>query len=785
MGLFFLRRGIMDRRGFVLLGLLLLMVLLAVTALGLNRRAGLQNRMAANQVQGNQVYLGQKAVTEQAVWQLTGDPCRRTSEAGESYDYGGRTYNRKVRSSTVSGHTDSITVSVASPGGSGSLNTSYRYYIHPPIAGPAVETAPHQLSRDGAGNIYFADPNHHQIFKRDAVTGETTVAAGTGASGFSGDGGQATQAQLDKPHGVFVTASGVIYIADTENHRVRKVDASGIITTVAGTGTGGYSGDGGAAASAQINKPRAVAEDGSGNIYIADTDNHRVRKVDGSGIITTAAGTGTAGYNGDNRPAITAQLNKPSGVFTAFGMIFIADTDNHRIRKVPPSKIIVSVAGTGTGGYSGDGGAATNAQINRPWAVAADGSGNIYIADTDNHRVRKVDGAGIITTVAGTGVAGYSGDGGPAVSAQIDKPKGVCLDGLGQLILADTNNNRLRQVDLAGVITSLLTSGGLGLNKARQIGLDSGGNLFIADTDNHQVRKLSVSGQISIAAGTGSNGYSGDSGPATSAKLNKPSGVTVDSAGNIYIADTDNHRIRKVDAAGIITTLAGNGIAGYSAGGSAPPTSAKINGPRGIYAAPSGNIYFADTENHLIRVVNTSGLLEDVAGNRTPGYSGDGGPATAAQLNRPQGIFVTPDETMYIADTDNHRIRKVDGGTGVITTVAGNGTAGYSGDGGPAASAGLRKPTGVFVDANGNIFIADQDNQRIRVVCAQGGQISTLAGTGSSGFNGDDQPAVTAKLRNPYSIVMAAQLGGRKIFISDTENNRVRVLTWEIDRELY
>jgi len=784
MGLFFPKRRIMHRRGFVLLGLLLLMVLLAVTAIGLNRRAGLQNRMAANQVQGERIYLSQKAVTEQAVWQLTGDPCRRTSESGESYEYGGLTYKRKVRSSTVSGRTDSITVAVTYPGGTESLNTSYRYYIHPPITGPTVETAPYQVSRDSANNIYFADPNHHQIFKRDAVTGETTVVAGTGESGFSGDGGQAAQAKLDNPRGVFVTSGGFIYIADTENHRVRKVDASGVITTAAGTGTGGYSGDSGPAAGAQLNKPTAVDVDGSGNIYIADTDNHRVRKVDASGIITTIAGTGTAGYNGDSRPAITASLNKPCGVFESWGWIYIADTENNRIRRIAPSKIIFTAAGTGTGGYSGDGGTATSAQINKPWAIAYAGWGGFYIADTDNHRVRQVDGLGIITTAAGTGLPGYTGDGGPAVSARLDKPKGLCLDGLGQLILADTNNNRLRQVDSSGIITSLLTSGGLGLDKARQIALDSAGNLYIADTNNNQICKLSLSGQVSTAAGTGSAGYSGDSGPAVSAKLNKPSGVTVDSAGNIYIADTDNHRIRKVNTGGIINAFAGTGVAGYSAGGSAPPTVAKINGPMGIYAAPSGNIYFADTENHLIRAVNTSGFLVDVAGNRTQGFSGDGGPATLAQLNRPQGIFVTASGNMYIADTDNHRVRKVDA-SGVITTVAGNGTAGYSGDGGAATSASLKKPTGVFADGNGNLFIADQDNHLVRIVCAQGGKISTLAGTGSGGFNGDDQPAITAKLRNPYSVVMAAQRGGRKIFISDTGNNRVRLLTFEIDRELY
>ncbi|MCM3494635.1 S-layer homology domain-containing protein [Paenibacillus lactis] len=336
--------------------------------------------------------------------------------------------------------------------------------------------------------------------------GTISTVAGNGTAGSSGDGGAAWMAQLNYPYGVAVDSGGNLYIADTLNHRVRKVDASGNINTVAGNGTAGSSGDGGAAASAQLNKPFGVAVDSGGNLYIADTLNHRVRKVDTSGNISTVAGNGTAGSSGDGGAAASAQLNKPYGVAVdSGGNLYIADTFNHRIRKVDASGNISTVAGTGTAGNPGEGEFATSANIKYPYGVAVDSGGNLfYVADDGSSRVRKVDASGKISTVAGNGTAGSSGDGGAAALAQLYLPYGVAVD--------------------------------------------SGGNLYIADTYNQRVRKVDASGNISTVAGNGTAGSSGDGGAAALAQLNFPFGVAVDSGGILYIADTNNNRVRKVAA---------------------------------------------------------------------------------------------------------------------------------------------------------------------------------------------------------------------------------------------
>jgi len=333
------------------------------------------------------------------------------------------------------------------------------------------------------------------------VSGADTITtiAGTGTAGFSGDGGQATSAQLTNPRGVAVDAQGNVYIADEPAQRVRKV-SGGNISTVAGTGTAGFSGDGGQATSAQLKNPIDVAVDAQGNLYIADTLNNRIRKVSG-GNISTVAGTGTAGSTGDGGQATSAQLNNPYGIAVdAQGNLYIADTLNNRIRKVSGGNIS-TVAGSGTAGYSGDGGQATSAQLNSPFDVAVDGQGNLYIADGANNRIRKVSG-GIISTIAGTGTAGFSGDGGQATSAQLKAPFSVAVDAQTNLYIADYGNSRIRRVS-GGIITTI--------------------------------------------AGTGTAGFTGDGGQASSAQISGPLGVGVDGEGSLYISDTNNRRVRKIE----------------------------------------------------------------------------------------------------------------------------------------------------------------------------------------------------------------------------------------------
>ncbi|OQW90457.1 MAG: hypothetical protein BWK78_06975 [Thiotrichaceae bacterium IS1] len=332
--------------------------------------------------------------------------------------------------------------------------------------------------------------------------------------------------------------------------------------------------------------------------------------------------------------------------------------------------IITTVAGGGTG--IGDGGPATNARLFQPKAVVVDGSGNYYIADSLNHRIRKVATDGTITTVAGNGTGGFSGDGGPATSAQLNVPYDVALD-----------NN---------------------------------GNLYIADLHNQRIRKVAIDGIITTVAGVFSGGvaFSGDNGLATNAQFSLPTGVALDSSGNLYIVDAGNKRIRKVSTNGIITTVAGNGLEGFG-GDNGPATDAQLDSPNDIALDSNNNLYIADVWNARIRKVSTNGIITTVAGNGSVGFSGDNGPATSAQFNQPVGVALDSSNNLYIVDFGNARIRKVST-NGIITTVAGNGSHNFSGDGGPATNAQINQSNGVGLDGNGNLYIADVMNSRIRKV---------------------------------------------------------------------
>ncbi len=396
-----------------------------------------------------------------------------------------------------------------------------------------------------------------------AAAGDIVTVAGGGPA----DGSVATDVAV-RPDKIFVDIFGNAYIADRTNQRIWKVDSSGNISTVAGNGSAGYSGDGGAATSAQLWNPTGVSVDGSGNLYIADESNQRIRKVDSTGNISTFAGNGSAGYSGDGSAATSALLNRPSGVSVdGSGNLYIADTYNHRIRKVDSMGNISTVAGTGAVGYSGDGGAATSALLGYPSGVSVDGSGNLYIADTNNSAIRMVDSTGNISTVVGNGSAGYSGDGGAATSALLRYPSGVSVDGSGNLYIADTSNQRIRKVDSTGNISTVAGSGAFGDSDGGGVAtaasfvypsdvfVDVSGNIYIADRGNNRILKVDDSGTISTVAGTPGSGYSGDGGAATNAKLNQPYGVSVDGSGNIYIADTSNQRVRKIVATAQATVV--------------------------------------------------------------------------------------------------------------------------------------------------------------------------------------------------------------------------------------
>ncbi|MGW7434363.1 NHL domain-containing protein [Streptomyces sp. NPDC054861] len=333
-----------------------------------------------------------------------------------------------------------------------------------------------------------------------------STVAGTGTAGFQGDNGPSTAAQLNRPYGIVVDSHGTVYVSDYSNHRVRRITTDGKISTVAGTGSGGFGGDDGPAVSARLNYPRELAVDGADALYIADSGNHRIRKITPDGKISTVAGSGVAGFSGDGGPATAARLNGPFGVAVdSAGTVYFSDYHNHRVRKVTTDGKVGTVTGNGSAGNKGDGGPAASAQLNGPHAVATDGAGVLYIVDYGNHRLRRITADGTIDTVAGTGAGGFGGDGGPAASAKLKSPVGVAVDSTGALYIADYGNNRVRRIAPDGTIDTVAGTGVAGfsgdggpaasaqLNNPIALALDCVDTLYIADFVNNRVRRIASS----------------------------------------------------------------------------------------------------------------------------------------------------------------------------------------------------------------------------------------------------------------------------------------------------
>ena len=919
--------------------------------------------------------------------------------------------------------------------------------------GLAIESrfeSPHGIAMDASGNTYVADHFNNRVRRIDGQ-GRISTIAGTGAKGSSGDGGPAIEAQLDLPGSIALDAAGNIYVVEIGGHRVRRIDDTGTISTIAGTGQAGSGGDGGPATAARLNIPTAVAVDASGNVYVGEYGGKRIRKIDAAGTITTYAGNGVAGDRGDGGPAVEAQLDFVAALAPGTdGSVYFSDLNTARVRRIDPSGTITTVAGTGVRGWSGDGGPASEARIDLPsglaldaagnlyvteylagrvrkvsprgaittiagigeegstpdhglaidaglsgpiaiavdgagtlfltealgqrvrtlrpaahqaqlrlllgssgdqvlltvaedgvvmlagqplsnrhevtarngkrysisqtadgsivgvylpdrqsvalgegksvslwngedgvwrigiddvrngyryvsdgedylleWTgsrwrraeytirtvagtidvaegiaatsarlfdphdVAIDSDGNVYVTDSFNHRVRKIDMSGTITTVAGTGERGFAGDGGLATEAEFDTPKGIAVNHLGEIYVVDSGNRRVRRIDPAGGISSVairsrllqphgidvdaagnlfvsnesvrdhvvwrISPDGTGtilagmprtrrgfadgataqearLNYPRGLALDAAGNVYVADRLNHRVRKIDLSGAVTTIAGTGQRGHAGDGGPAVEAEISSPSGVDVDAEGNVYVSDTTNSRIRRINAEGIIDTIAGTSRQGFLGDGG-PAEEASIFHPMGIAVNRSGEVFFAETGNDRIRKIDSSGLISTLAGSGIEYASRDGGPAALAQFRSPADIAVDSVGNAYVADAN--QIRKI-GPDGMISAIAGTGEYGFSGDGGPAAEARLALPTALAVDSAGNLY-AGLGNRIRRIDTA--GRIATIAGTGTRGFSGDGGPATEARIEQPRSIAVDS-LGN--IYFAEYFGHRVR-----------
>jgi len=699
--------------------------------------------------------------------------------------------------------------------------------------GPAVLAPISRAIRidiDGAGNLYLTDSDNSTIRKVTPQGVISTIAGKPELPGFSGDGGPATNALLNFPIGVAVDGAGNIYICDNDNNRIRKITAAtGVITTIAGNGMAGFGGDGGPATAAQFSEPQNVAVDKNGNVYIADSGNARIRKVNASdGVISTVAGKGTVGFSGDGGPATEAQLNGANNISVdKDGNLIICDADNFRIRKVTAADGKIStIVGSGSLGFDGDGGLATAARVNVPTGAIVDQAGNLYFSDRGNHRVRKVAaGTGVITTVAGSGANGFNGEGLAALASGLSFPTGLAIDPAGNLHIGDRDSRRVRKLITAAPsdstpptiaitaptssATFTTTSGALTLSGASSdnVGVfqvrwsnDRGGSgvalgtaswsvsniTLLAGLNNITVAAWDANGntaQASLAvtfnasrivtafAGAGGPGDSGDGGPAISARLS-PFGLAVDASGNLLVSDDEAHRVRRITPGGAISAFAGAGALGASGDGAAA-VNAAMNVPHDVVVDAAGNVYISDTNNHRVRRVAPDGMITTYAGTGVPDFGGDGGPAAQARLVAPAGLALDSAGNLYIADSGNACVRKVTASTGVITTVAGNGLVGFSGDDGPATQATFKLPFGVAVDKNGALFILDRRDNRIRRVGTDG-VIKTIAGTGVSGYNGDDRPALGAQIA--AGGFMTTDSDGN-LYFADILNHRIRKIT--------
>jgi len=585
-----------------------------------------------------------------------------------------------------------------------------------------------------------------------------------------GDGGLALNAAISDAEGVAFDSAGNIFLADANDHRIRKITPDGIISTVAGDGSPGFRGDGGPAAASRLNTPYGIAVDGAGNLYIADLGNNRVRKVGSDGTISTVPGTDS--------------LLAPRNVtLDATGSLYISEFNGHRVQHLRTDGVLEIIAGTGTAGFGGDGGSATDAQLSSPAGLAFDSAGNLYIADSGNSRIRRVAG-GVMTTVLGPDASGNS---------PLYLPTAVAADGTGDLYIADSGNDRIQFLTSSGLQSTLPGAG-------RDLALDGAGNLYIASWS--RLLQLTSALVLQTLAGDGSYSFRGDGASAASARLNGPVALALDSAGTLYIADRNNCRVRLVTPSGIIGTAAGDGSSG--------PASTQLSFPAGVAVDDTGTVDIADQDNDRIQQMPAPGTIMTLAGTGTPGFNGDGLAATATELFSPGALALAGDHTLYFVDKGNQRVRKlaadgiistviqgaaagvaVDGSGniyvadaglhsveridshGQVTVLAGTGTAGFAGDGGPAVSAQLNSPSGLAVDSQGNVYIADTGNGRIRMIGADG-TMRTIAGNGTADFDGDGGPALSAAFNTPMGLAVDAT---GNLFVSDFGNNRIRKLS--------
>lgn len=580
---------------------------------------------------------------------------------------------------------------------------------------------PVAVAADGTGNVYVTD--NHTIRKITPAGVVTTLAGMPGISGSADGAGSA--ARFSFLSGVAVDGSGTLYVADTDNCTVRKITSSGIVTTYAGTvPNSGFGSNGspgfvdGTGSLARFTFPGGVAVDASGNVFVADTQNHSVRKIAPGGIVTTLAGIGGfMGEGSSDGPGSTARFSYPNSVAVdGAGNVYVADVGNFTIRKIMPDGVVTTFAGTaGSRGLVDSTG--SNARFYSPNGVAVGGSDTVYVADSVNSAIRKITPAAQVTTLAGGGSGGRGTADGVGSAARFNQPTDVAADGYGNLYVADSNNATIRKITSAGEVTTLAGSAGnIGsvdgtgsaalFHTPKGLAVDGSGNVFVADFDNSTIRKITAAGIVTTFAGAANIAGTIDA-TGSAARFDHPSHVAVDSAGNVYVADTNNHTIRKITSAGAVTTFAGK--AGYAGSVDGTGSAARFSFPSGVAVNAAGIVYV--TDDVTVRKITSSGVVTTIAGVFQIQGTADG-TGSAALFSFPDGVAVDQSGNIYVADVYSDTIRKITS-AGVVTTLGGRANSDGSTDG-TGSAARFSWPSGVAVDVSGNLYIADYFNHTIR-----------------------------------------------------------------------
>ncbi len=704
-----------------------------------------------------------------------------------------------------------------------------------------VFNTPYGVVTDLSGNIYVAEANAHRI-RKITFDGNVSTFAGSGVQGSAN--GNGINATFNQPQGLAIDAAGNIYVADRGNNKIRKITPWGDVSNLAGSGSvGSVNGTG---ASASFWQPIGVATDALGNVFVTDAGNHKIRKITPAGVVTNFAGFGNQGSA--NGIGTNATFNSPNGIaIDSAGNFFISDLGNHRIRKITPAGEVTTFAGQNQGNIDGLG---IIAQFSYPTGICVDATGNVYVSEYGNKKIRRISPTGGVTTLAGGTQGNIDGIG---AAARFNEPYGLTTDAIGNLYVADYANNRIRKIGIptqtytwspsistvnttldntkvfptevttytvtattsigctasgmikvkinlpasittlnatpniicagdtvklkltapqGGPIVSTFAGSGTiggangtgstaGFYNPSSLATDKAGNMYVADVNNHRIRKITQAGVVSTFAGSGTAGSKDSTG--IGASFNLPIAVATDTAGNVFVSDRGNRKIRKITPAGVVSTYAGSGALGNSNGSSA--TTATFNSPFGIAIDTFGNVYMADDGNHNIRkiigntVYHLTGSINGISGSID-------GISSNASFSFPSGIAIDANGIIYVADRGNNKIRKVV--SNGVTTYAGSGT-GFAD--GPASTAQFSSPWGVTTDAEGNVYVADGNNQRIRKITTTG-VVSTIAGSSTQGSA--DSIGTMATFNNPYALTIDES---DNIYVADYGNHKIRKIT--------